>query len=57
MGKKSAKTMAMEAQASFEIQEEKRERRRQKTVKILAAKQAVTQTRKVANTMAKTVGG
>ena len=57
MGKKSAKTMAMEAQASFEIQEEKRERILQKTVKILAAKQAVTQTRKVAKTMAKTVGG
>ena len=57
MGKKSAKTMAMEAQASFEIQEDKKERRRQKTVKILAAKQAVTQTRKVAKTMAKTVGG
>ena len=49
--------MAMEAQASFEIQEAKRERRLQKTVKILAAKQAVTQTRKVAKTMAKTVGG
>ena len=57
MGKKSAKTMAMEAQASFEIREDKKERRRQKTVKILAAKQAVTQTRKVAKTMAKTVGG
>ena len=54
---KSAKTMAMEAQASFEIQEAKRERRLQKTVKILAAKQAVTQTRKVAKTMAKTAGG
>ena len=57
MGKKSAKTMAMEAQARFEIQEDKKERNRQKTVKILAAKQAVTQTRKVAKTMAKTVGG
>ena len=57
MGKKSAKTMAMGAQASFEIQEDKRERRLQKIVKILAAKQAVTQTRKVANTMVKTVGG
>ena len=57
MGKKSAKTMAMEAQGSFEIQENKKERNRQKTVKIRAASRAVTETRKVVKTMVKTVGG
>ena len=57
MGKKSAKTMAMEAQARFEIQEDKKARNRQKTVKIRAASRVVTQTRKVVKTMVKTVGG